>query len=806
MLAPLTLLTFALTVFVSALLLFLVQPMTGKMITPLLGGTPAVWNTCMVFFQFVLLLGYAYAHALTTALRPRKQTVVHLALLLAPLAFFPLAVDRSAVQADRHPVTTVLLLLAGSVGVPFLVVSTSAPLLQKWFADAGHPSGGDPYFLYAASNAGSMVALLGYPAVVEPWLTLADQRRFWCFAYGALVVLFAACAGLVWHASRGRSERSAAPGRTPDSDERGPVTWPRRLRWVALAAVPSSLTLGVTSYVSTDIAAVPLVWVVPLAIYLLSFILVFARVRLVPHRLMVWSLPPLVLLLLFLSLTGPHKSGELGLLLANLAGLFVVAMVCHGELAADRPSATRLTEYFFCLSVGGVVGGAFNALLAPVAFNSIAEYELALLAACFLCPARPHAVAPIPRARGRIPTVWLDFALPAALCLLAVALSVGTAGATGMAGPVRLTLPSGQLPGAVRGALVVGLPTAICWTFAGRPVRLGMGVAALLLANWLSPRTDAGLAHVLQRRSFFGVLSVDAIPAVAPDGGSAALFELRHGTTAHGRQFRDGVDEARDRRLRSEPLTYFHPTSPVGRVLAAHNTTADQPLGIIGLGAGSLAAFALPGQRLDFYEIDPLVRDLAQGPGACFTFLADARSRGVRVNVKMGDARLVMERQPLAPAERYRVLVVDAFSSDAIPVHLLTREAVRVYLARLREDGLLCFHISNRFLELGPVLANVAAAEGLAGRVVADTDARAPGKLASEWAVLARRPEHLNDPPPGERSSDEVKDAVAATEGPAAPRRSLPWEPLTPETNVGVWSDDYSDLLRVFKWAGRGNR
>jgi hypothetical protein len=805
----LTLPAFALTLFVSALLLFLLQPMAGKMITPLLGGTPAVWNTCMVLFQGLLLAGYAYAHASSSHLASRNQVVLHLLVLLVPLAFFPLAVDKAKVSGDREPVLTVLLLLATSVGVPFLVVSTGAPLLQKWFARTGHAAARDPYFLYAASNLGSMMALLGYPTVVEPWLTLEQQRWWWCTGYCVLVVLVAGCAALSWRAvpqpaepapppgaKGGGSRKAKSTGKAPATG--GGLTLRRRLWWVALAAVPSSLTLGATTYISFDLAAIPLFWVVPLALYLLSFIFVFARVQVLPHRLMAELLPPLLLVLLFFLLSGAQPLGVAGVVAVNLATLFVAAMVCHGELAGDRPSSEHLTEFFLWMSVGGVVGGIFNALVAPVVFNSVAEYYLALLAACFLLPRRPGR-------GGRSGVFGTDVAVPVAIGLITAGLSLA------VSRPEVLSRFGGAAAGlgpglaAARAAVQYGLPALLCWAFgwalAGRPLRFAAGTGALLLAAWLCQDAAEQHRRVLQRRGFFGVLGVDVHLLTASSGERRTLVQLWNGTAIHGRQFREPCDEARDRRLRSEPLAYYHCTGPLGRVLAAYNTSPARPLGVIGLGGGTLAAYALPGQKVDFYEIDPLVRDLALGPDSPFTFVADARSRGARPALRLGDARLVMEREPLAPADRYGILVVDAFSSDAIPVHLMTRESLRLYLERLRDDGVLCFHISNQYLHLRPVLANLAAAEGLTGKAwldldprISTNDPRVMAKLASEWVVLARRPEQLE-----RLGTPGTRRALAAAAGSVATLWSAPWEPLEPDPKVALWTDDYSNLLSVFK-------
>jgi spermidine synthase len=651
--------------------------------------------------------------------------------------------------------------------------------------------------------------------------------------------------------SKNTTRAEAFAKKPPDLAASGSLTWPRRLRWVALTATPSSLMLGATTYITTDIAAIPLLWILPLALYLSSFILVFARVPVVPHRWMVLALPPLVLLLLFLLLSGQQLTGPtIGIALHSCV-LFVAAMVCHGELAADRPAADHLTEFFLWMSLGGVVGGMFNALLAPLVFNSIAEYQLALLAVCTLLPppAIPkengkrdfrvlglillllvfslpllvlrlsaHALywqqfldtqgAPclvvvlfalvlgylhVRRAGRPTATVWRDVALPLALGLLTVALSWGlTANVTyPILRKVAASLHAN--PDLLHALVSLGVPLVLCYTFVMRPVRFVLGVAALLLAGAVCSSVTDRPGFVFQQRSFFGVLRLVGEREPAPDGQNAIVFFLSHGSTLHGFQFRDPLDDARDRRLRREPLSYFHRTGPVGEVFAAYNTSPDRPFGVIGLGTGSMAAYALPGQHVDFYEIDPLVRDIAYGENVYFSFTADAQARGAQLRLIMGDARLTIERRPLPAAQRYGLLVVDAFSSDAIPVHLLTREALRVYLDRLREDGILCFHISNRYVNLKPVLANLAEAERLTGYFREDNDMQAPGKISSRWIVLARKPEHLERLRPASRSGATRTDTPSTRE---------PWMPLQPNPKVGVWTDDYSNLLSVLASSG----
>ena len=729
---------YTLTLFVSAALLFLVQPMIARMLLPLFGGTPAVWNTCMVFFQALLLAGYGYAHVATARLGSRRQAMLHLAVLLLPLAVLPLTVPTGwSLPNTGHPVAWLLGLLLVTVGLPFFVVSTSGPLMQRWFADSGHPAASDPYFLYAASNSGSMLALLAYPFLLEPNLTLAAQGRVWAAGYGLLVLLTAACGAALLRAPAPKDAKAIGVGPDPATP---PVTSRRRLRWVLLAFVPSSLLLGVTNFITTNVAPVPLLWVLPLALYLATFILAFARSRVLPPGVLFRWLPLAALLVVFVLLDEGTELPVGVLAGVHLFGLFWVATTCHCLLAGDRPPAGRLTEFYLWLSAGGVLGGLFNALVAPVFFAGPWEYPLVLVLACVLRPAPPWSARP----------GWWDLALPAGLGALT-------------AGLVLSAKAYGLPPGELAVGVMFGLPAVLCYTFVDRPVRFALGLGALLLAAGLF--RDVHGTVLYRTRSFFGIHRVTLDP-------SGAFHMLVHGNTVHGQQ---SVDPAR----RGEPLTYYHRTGPAGRVFAA--LRGDERLwrvALVGLGAGALACYGEEGQEWTYYEIDPAVERIARD-GRLFTFLSDAERRGVRLGVVPGDARLTLARR----GEPCGVLVVDAFSSDAIPVHLLTREALRVYLGRLRDDGVLAFNISNRYLDLEPVLAGLARDAGLECFVCEDLvvrdDEKRGGKAPSIWAVMARRRGHL---------------AKVLADG--------RWQPARPRAGMAVWSDDFSNLFGVLKTGG----
>jgi hypothetical protein len=733
---------FASTLFVGAFLLFCVQPMMARMILPLLGGSPAVWNTCMVFFQAALLAGYAYAHAATARLGPRLQFVLHVGLLSLPLLVLPVAIPQSAVGSLPHEASPVLWLLGVlllSVGLPFFVVSTTAPLLQKWFAGTAHPAARDPYFLYGASNLGSMLALLGYPTLVEPYLSLQQQSWFWAAGYGLLVLLTLGCMAAVWRTrvSSPREQGLPAPNR---EQAPGRLSVSRRLRWVLLAFVPSSLMLAVTAYLSNDIAAVPLLWVVPLALYLLSFILVFARRPILPHAWMVRGLPLLAALsTVFILIEAPGPI--VMLVLVHLLTLFVAAMVCHGELALDRPPAENLTEFYLWMAVGGVLGGVFNSLVAPLLFTGVVEYPLALVLACLFRP-RSSSGTESPRSR------WLDLALPLALGVLMAGLVLGV-----QALDLKPSIPVLLL--------LFGLPVLLWYGTLHRPVRFALGIGALFLAGALYPGIHGRILH--RARSFFGVSRV----ALSTDGKYHVLV---HGGTVHGRQ-------SLDPQRRREPLAYYHRSGPIGQVLETFRKgSVKRCVAVVGLGTGSLACYAEGDQRWTFYEIDPVVEQIARD-SSYFTYLRDSRA-GTQ-EVVLGDARLRLRE---ARYGDYGLIVLDAFSSDAIPVHLLTREALDLYLSKLAEGGMLAFHISNRYLDLKPALAGLAGDAGVVACARDDLDLTEEevesGKSGSQWVVMARRKADL-----GQLASD--------------PR----WQPLRTRPGTPVWTDDFSNILGALKWA-----
>ena len=728
---------FSLTALTSAFLLFWVEPLFAKLVLPLLGGSPAVWNTCLMFFQVVLLLGYLYAHVSSRYLDARKQTLAHVGLLALTLLSLPVAIPAGwNPPASGNVIPWLLQLLAIAVGAPFLMLSATAPLLQRWLSSLDHPAAENPYMLYAASNAGSLLGLLAFPLVMEPNLRLGEQSRLWSLGYMAALLLTVSCAWVVWRRSRSVVKQAVDVGTSTDAMEA--PNWNDRLRWIALSFVPSSLLLGVTTYLSTDVAAVPLLWVVPLALYLITFIVVFARRSREPLRAAVFIHAILVTTLVLLVFWGTDidLGWEYSLHLTVFAS---TALVLHGELAARRPSPAHLTEFYLWMALGGALGGAFNALAAPLLFDSIAEFQLVLVLACFLRPTL----------RSRLDRVLSSGGVPSI--------------ATALISTILLTIfwkeiASHEILGIQTKLILSVIAAGFVLALSHNALRFGVSIAAIAVMGELF--VGRAQRALFADRSFFGAYRVER-------SGGPSHF-LTHGTTIHGAQFLDT-------KRRRQPVTYYHPNGPAGQLFAAlEGRLPNNQIGAVGLGAGSLVCYSKPGEEWTFFEIDPLVEKISRNP-KYFTFL---RECAVQPSVVIGDARLALARQP---GNRFGLLIIDAFSSDAIPVHLLTREALRVYSRALDERGLLFVHISNQRLELEPVVAELAADAGMVALIndyAAKTDLEDRDlDYSSDWVVLAHRLEDL---------------------GPLAADRR--WRPLKQDGSSRPWTDDYSNIFTVIKW------
>ncbi len=905
-------LLFALTMFVSASMLFLVQPMVGKMILPLLGGSPAVWNTCQVFFQALLLLGYLYAHGVTTQLDVRKQVPIHLGVLALPLVamllavifssqHIPIAIVRSlSPQGADYPVFGVLLLLAIAVGLPFFALSTGAPLLQKWFTATGHPSAKDPYFLYGASNFGSLLSLLSYPFLIEPNFSIAGQTWIFAGGYALLAVLTLICATQLRLApvlaakTRGTPPPAAADQSTSAALDETPPTWSRRLRWLLLAFVPSSLMLGVTTYITTDIASLPLLWVIPLSLYLVTFILAFSRLPKWVHLGMILVAPMLTLLLVFMMTSGISAKFEVTLAL-HLGTFFTVAMVCHGELARMRPAPKYLTGFYLCLSIGGMFGGIFNALAAPIVFKFISEYPLTLILACLALPALNDMM-------GKASTAWvrlLDVLLPVCIFSFTILMIVYASDIVETLNMTEWPILEKLTPNRLALVLMFGLPAMICYFFVERPLRFGLGVAALFFASYLSDiKTEygrgelrsawnipqlaiqsginglevrpEGTGNLLHReRTYFGSFRItretrlfpvdwsEWYPTLPEDDrfepamefakqssaydiyeveriidGETKKFpriylarmqhQLVHGTTVHGKQWTNPMVWSTCTALTTlaatghglqavgpllsgawdawqfpgrEPLSYYHRTGPVGSIMRAFeerqydaSQLVKRPkpgrntnMAFIGLGTGTLSSYGRAGQKVTFFEIDAAVRRLVEPP-RFFTYVDEAKKQGVEVEFIMGDARVKLEELREQGQRKFGLMLVDAFSSDAIPVHLLTLESVELYLDLLEEDALLGLHISNRYLNLEPVVAGIVRQlsqkiPGLTVRIFRDSGDEFAGKEGSNWVVITRNLDYLGS----ELQSDH-------------------WRPLEIDPKVPLWTDSFSNLWSVINF------
>ena len=712
------------TLFASALLLFAVQPMFTKMVLPRLGGSPSVWSVAMVAFQTFLFAGYAYAHLVCRLLKPARAAVVHLGFLALVALTLPLGVASGfSVPPDDHVMLWLVGLFAFSIGVPFVALSATAPLLQHWFVATGHPK--NPYVLYAASNLGSFCALLAYPFAIEPFFTLRTQTLLWSLGFSLLALGIGAAA--CFAATATAFIHTAAEG------ERLP--WRRRAAWPLLTAIPAGLCIAVTSFIATDLAAAPFLWVVPLALYLLTFVAVFRDRPWISHAL-VLRLLPYVLAPLAISVFGSGKTYWFANVLLNLTAFTLIALACHGEAYRLRPAASRLTEFYLWTSFGGVLGGVFAGIAAPHLFNYTYEYPILIVAALAVLP-------------GLFAGGMRHVVREAAPGLIAAAVVLAL-----------WFLIDARLPLSAEQPMQVALVAlaALMLFQAERPARFaGLVVFTFLLTGLWQP----GLGRVKSFRSFFGVHQV----VDTADGTHRLLF---HGTTIHGAE-RIRAEAGQVLPARPEPLTYYYFGGPISEAIAAARGAQhglDQ-VAVVGLGTGSLACHRREGEHWTFFEIDPEVIRIARDP-RYFHFLSACAPHEPIV---LGDARLTLS----ASSERYDLIVLDAFSSDAIPVHLLTREALGMYVQHLTPHGVIVFHVSNRNMELASVVAAFGRAEGLATYDRQDEEAGDFTKnyrANAEVVVLARNAADLGDLP------------------------SLPgWRRL--DSDVAEWTDDYSDILRA---------
>lgn len=717
---------FVLTILSGSFLLFLVQPMVARIALPRLGGASAVWNSAMLVYQALLLGGYGYAHLLGR-LAPRRQGQVHVALLLAACAFLPIGLSDRVLPAGAEPALWVPYLFAISIGPLFFAVSAQAPLVQRWFAIAR--PGTDPYPLYAASNLGSFAGLLAFPLLVEPLLAVTQQRWLWTAGYLVLIAFVVLCA----------SRLPAAPS-TPVEQAHEPA--PTRTRigmWIMLGLVPSGLMLATSTYIGTDLIAMPLLWVIPLAIYLLSFSIAFAANRSLAD--VITGVAPVTILLFGGIMMGGFSDAPFFSVGIALLILFMVSVALHTRLYRLRPEPARLTGFYLAMSTGGALGGIFAGLVAPVIFDWTWEYPILILAAGALVPltyltaglrrwwSAPHA---------RLAAIAVAAIVMAALSIAAatgqpwVREGSNTGAAFVIVGCVGLLTVGARLP--------FVLVLAISLSFFG-------GLRSLMLS-----------VDGVRTRSYYGVYTIS---------GNARQRTLAHGSTVHGIQLIGSP--ARER----TPTTYYTPGSGIGRVLTAVPDLFGPAarIGVVGLGTGTLACYAQPGQRWRFYEIDPAMARLARGDR--FTFLSRCLPRA---DIAIGDARLTLERQ--APAS-LDVLALDAFSSDAVPMHLLTLEAFAAYARVVAPRGVLAVHISNRFINMAPVVAAAARQGGWQATILNhEPSTLDESGSRSSWIVMSRDPETF---------------ALLSLDG-------ADWKPLRRRPGFTTWTDDYASILPLLKF------
>ncbi|MBI5384200.1 MAG: fused MFS/spermidine synthase [Verrucomicrobia bacterium] len=762
-------LKFASTVFAGAFLLFAVQPLIGKYILPWFGGTPAVWTICMLFFQVLLLGGYAYAHVSTSRLSPRRQAVLHLALLAGAVALLPITPsDAWKPQDSSHPALRILALLAASIGWPYFVLSATGPLMQEWFRRT-HP-GRSPFRLYAVSNLGSLLALVSYPFWFEHQFSRKTQAACWSWGMLAFVLLCGFCAVWFW---RRNPVASAGPDSAPAEAVIRPAIG-RRLLWLALPACASVLLLATTNKLCQDVAVIPFLWVLPLGLYLLTFIVCFDSPRWYSRVAFGVLLVPAVAASCW-TLARTDDVPLVNQVVIYSAVLFVGCMVCHGELYRLKPHPRFLTSFYLMIAVGGALGGGFVAVMAPLIFDTYAELPWSL-GACLLL----FLIVCALDKGGLAPSGWRVFGLLCSL-LAGVALDRTWVWFTGWLKAHQERLhwsfpanPSWRYVEQLHWVIWLGVAGLVVRAFlkrhSARPRRWHLITCALLGAalwwigatlwtqSWRARQGALSLA-----RNFYGVLSVREYERADPD---KHYLVLQHGRITHGLQF---VEPASAR----WPTTYYGENSGIGLALRHASRQQDRVIGVVGLGTGTLAAYGKKGDRLRFYEINPEVQRLAQER---FTYLKQCPAR---VEVVLGDARLSLEREP---PQQFDVLALDAFSSDAIPVHLLTREAVEIYLRHLKPDGVLAVHISNQYLNLAPVVDRLASHFQLQLASISESDDLSEEETewwhyASTWVLLTRNEEFLRQPALREARSE-----------PGAKTKTIP-----------LWTDDYASLFPLLQ-------
>ena len=729
---PFALGLFSLTLFLSAALMFAIEPMTGKMLLPLVGGTPAGWIVAMAFFQVMLLLGYFYAHLLSR-FSPRVHALLYLAVLVAGMACLPVRMP-TADTVGNPGAWGVFTLLSIAVAIPFIALSATSSTLQRLFTTTGHSSARDPYFLYAASNLGSFAGLLLYPFAYDRAFGLHDQAQYWFYAFIILAGFSVLCLALTYKKA----------GKKPTKAQtRSKVTTRQKLIWIALAFFPSSLMLGITTHISTDLFSAPMIWVLPLAIYLLTFVIAFSRKPLVKFRIISTFQPVAVCFVIALLFV---FDAELRIswyaILFHLIAFGAVALMCHMRLAEQRPLGNDrgLTEFYLMMSIGGALGGLLNAFIIPVALDRLIEYPAMMILSCLM---NPGFWQKMPR------TARIFFVLG---MTLAAAYSVFMLAGNDY---IHGTVAGGYTDGMIYADIILFLTSLVLATNV-RAAFCGMAIV-LLMSEFVFPRDV-----LLSERNFYGVIKVYDRPQAVDDKTYDVRFMV-HGNTIHGMQIRDPAYE-------TTPTSYFWKGGPAGDVF---NIYTPKKVAIIGLGAGTMNCYNTPKSEFTFFEIDEAVKRIATDP-ANFTFMTACKGKRLP-EVVIGDARLELARHV---TEKFDLIVLDAFTSDAIPTHLLTLEALRVYLERLNPSGLILLHVSNRYFDLQDILGVNAHELGLKYRYIKQFPKDVFYASGSKWVVMSRRQVSL------------------------APLEAYGWADVELDTSLRPWTDDYTNLLATLTFSG----
>ena len=737
---------FTTSMLISALLLFFVQPMFTKMVLPLLGGSSGVWNTAMVFFQTVLLGGYLYAHLLTRFFKFKTQIIIHGLVMLVSIIFLPIAVPSEWAQpVAGTPVLWLIGLFTVVLGMPFFALSANAPLMQKWFSYTSHEKADDPYFLYAASNVGSLFSLLSYPVLIEPFFKVSEQSFAWAFGFVALLIGLMACGMLAYSMRNSYSKNPSDAEVNVSFETQKKVKGSDRIFWTLCALIPSGLMLAVTTHITSNIASAPLLWVLPLALYLLTFIIAFAPKPYLTTKLLGYLfLPAAGLMILSAKL---HLGDHIGAgpeVILHLIGFFIITQFCHNRLAEKRPSATNLTEFYFFMSLGGVLGGASIALLAPLMFVNSYEYSMMIVASAFV-----------------VSINGFNIKISKQTLLFSAVLFIGVLWLVGIVPSIEDKVFSKILLAYSVALLVLYIVL--------KPVYLKNALYVMSIWALASGLTIENSSNIFADRSFFGI---SRVTAEKTDDG--LVHDFIHGNTVHNRQLRGEANEA-------YPLSYYAPEGSFGQAIDAVRADKGKlKVAAIGLGAGALACHIQKDEDWVFYEIDPLVEKMARDP-SLFSFIDKCAPD---VPIKIGDARLTLADEAKGAHD---MIIVDAFSSDAIPAHLMTVEALELYQSLLKEDGFVFFHTSNRNLDVTSVAVNIAEASGYGARAIlfnSDDTMKHHRLVSSSAAVMVGKEASL------ERIFAGNPD----------------WRKQKGNPIVGVWSDDFTHILGAYLANYLGNK